>query len=217
MGEGRADSAAKWAQLGGAVGGVAGMVYGWVVSTEVKTAKHALEAFTWGGGGALCGAAVGGLVGLLLGRRSAVRGLITRPLPVLNPEFTDRDEDLGWLRSGAPVAGRSSPVVQVLAGLSGTGKSQIAGRYLQEQDAAGVRWWHVPGDALREVFVGAAGLFDDVVIPTGEGVLLAERVLAARSVFEQTRYPWLLVLDDVVDGGPQDRVAVADTAVAGVE
>ena len=58
MGEGRADSAAKWAQLGGAVGGVAGMVYGWVVSTEVKTAKHALEAFTWGGGGALCGAAV---------------------------------------------------------------------------------------------------------------------------------------------------------------
>ena len=137
MGEGRGDSAAKWAQLGGAVGGVAGMVYGWVVSTEVKTAKHALEAFTWGGGGALCGAAVGGLVGLLLGRRSAVQGLITRPLPVLNPEFTDRDEDLGWLRSGAPVAGRSSPVVQVLAGLSGTGKSQIAGRYLQEQDAAG--------------------------------------------------------------------------------
>ena len=37
-------------------------------------------------------------------------------------------------------------------------------------------------------------------------MLLAERVLAARSVFEQTRYPWLLVLDDV-DGWDNEVLA----------
>src|SRR5215211_1785336 len=73
---------------------------------------------------ALLAAAVVVQAGLEVIKRRAPR--VRRPLPILNPEFVGRGDELREMASAAPGRGQRSLDVCVIVGVGGMGKTQLA-------------------------------------------------------------------------------------------
>ncbi|MBM7773504.1 tetratricopeptide (TPR) repeat protein [Actinokineospora baliensis] len=125
------------------------------------------------------------------------------PDQVISPNIGDmtpvvgRDQELADLRAAftAPKKGRA-PVVRVLTGMGGVGKSSLARAYAEQHlDDYGVVWWIHAEDkaALDRQYRDLL----DLVRPASEATLVRNPVHAVNTWLSDYKRPWLLILDNV--------------------
>ncbi|WP_410672085.1 tetratricopeptide repeat protein [Amycolatopsis sp. cmx-4-68] len=91
-----------------------------------------------------------------------------------------------------------APVVQVVTGMGGVGKTSLARAYAQQHlDDYGVVWW-VRAEDSTAVDGEYRGLLE-LVHSTAEAKLVRNAVQMATAWLSECRQPWLLVLDNVPD------------------
>jgi tetratricopeptide (TPR) repeat protein len=114
-----------------------------------------------------------------------------------NPNFTGREEQLMRLRSSL-LSGHDANRLQVLCGLAGVGKTQLALEYVYRNSSEySVVWWIVADESatLPSEFAGLAEKLGLRVEPEPDQVRTIERV---REWLDQSA-DWLLVFDDARD------------------
>ncbi|GAA3007220.1 tetratricopeptide repeat protein [Actinokineospora diospyrosa] len=122
---------------------------------------------------------------------------------VVSPNIGDmtpvvgRDQELADLRAAftAPKKSRA-PVVRILTGMGGVGKSSLARAYAERHlDDYGVVWWiHAEDKVARER--DYRDLLD-LVRPASEAALVRNPVHAVNTWLSELKQPWLLILDNV--------------------
>jgi tetratricopeptide (TPR) repeat protein len=117
-------------------------------------------------------------------------------LPRPAATFTARAEELAELDRRWPALGSRPPAVQVLTGLAGVGKTQLAAAYAEAHmaDYDLIAWVRAAADPLADL----ADLADQLRLTELEDTVeqRAERTVMALAAWDR---PWLLVFDNVED------------------
>lgn len=123
--------------------------------------------------------------------REAGKGVRFR-LPLRAHYFVGRERELAAIAEGF---GRPQPgvSVQVVAGLGGMGKSELAARYVQRTADA---YWLVAWIRADDAGVGDLARLAAALGVGGEGMSPQERADRALQVLNHAGEPWLLVLDN---------------------
>jgi hypothetical protein len=135
------------------------------------------------------------------------------PIPLLAGCYQERDE--ARLLSGAVAGGGTAVVTQVLSGLGGVGKTQLAAAYARSRTDVELLVWVTAGsrDAILTGYAQAAAQLGH---PYAEDAEQAARWLLAW-LQATTERSWLIVLDDLADpvdlrglwpDGPRGRTVV---------
>ncbi|MBY8853064.1 ATP-binding protein, partial [Saccharothrix sp. MB29] len=114
-------------------------------------------------------------------------------------EIIGREQDLADLRTAFTAARTSrAPVVQVLTGMGGVGKTSLARAYAQRHlDDYAVVWW-IRAEDPTAIDGEYRGLLE-LVHSAQEAKLVRDAVQRANAWLAEQRQPWLLVLDNVPD------------------
>ncbi|WP_306750982.1 toll/interleukin-1 receptor domain-containing protein [Saccharothrix yanglingensis] len=114
-------------------------------------------------------------------------------------EIIGREQDLADLRTAFTAARTSrAPVVQVLTGMGGIGKTSLARAYAQRHlDDYAVVWW-IRAEDPTAIDGEYRGLLE-LVHSAQEAKLVRDAVQRANAWLAEQRQPWLLVLDNVPD------------------
>ena len=121
-------------------------------------------------------------------------------IPPRNPDFSGRAAELDLLRSNLIGRERQRPVVQVISGEGGIGKTEIATEFIhRHRDKYGIIWWirAEHHDRVRDALVGLGQRLELRQAAAGGG-----RDRAITAVLETleggTQPSWLLVYDNAV-------------------
>ncbi|MDR6594539.1 toll/interleukin-1 receptor domain-containing protein [Saccharothrix longispora] len=114
-------------------------------------------------------------------------------------EIIGREQDLADLRTAFTAARTSrAPVVQILTGMGGVGKTSLARAYAQRHlDDYAVVWW-IRAEDPTAIDGEYRGLLE-LVHSAQEAKLVRDAVQRANAWLAEQRQPWLLVLDNVPD------------------
>jgi hypothetical protein len=125
-------------------------------------------------------------------------------IPPRNPVFTGRGAELGLLRSNLNTVHRRQPFIQVVSGLGGIGKTEIAIEYVhRHRDKYELIWWirAEHHDRVRDALVNLAQRLELRSVDAGSG---RDRTIAAvlKALESGTHPNWLLVYDNATQ--PRD-------------
>jgi MinD-like ATPase involved in chromosome partitioning or flagellar assembly len=120
-------------------------------------------------------------------------------VPVANPQFTGRDDDLRRLRGRLRSGGAAGTSMVVLHGLGGVGKTQVALEYVHRfRSAYDLVWWIAADPSL---FIDAAltDLGERMGLPRHTNVLLSARAVLDALSRGETYARWLIVFDNAAE------------------
>jgi hypothetical protein len=115
-------------------------------------------------------------------------------VPARNPDFTGRGHLLTALRQVLVSRERTAVVPQVLYGISGVGKTQLAVEYVYRYAGEYDLIWWIPAERSTQVKASLAGLAAQLGLPTDLEV--AQTASAVLEALRTRQRPWLLVYDN---------------------
>lgn len=121
-------------------------------------------------------------------------------VPSRNPNFTGRVMELETLRANLIFKGRPVPPAQVISGMGGIGKTEIATEYIHlHRDQYDIVWWirAEHHDRVRDALVSLGERLDLRLVTSGG----RDRAIAAvlEALESGVRPNWLLVYDNVAE------------------
>ena len=121
-------------------------------------------------------------------------------VPSRNPSFTGRVTELETLRANLIFRGRPVPPAQVISGMGGVGKTEIATEYIHlHRDKYDIVWWirAEHHDRVRDALVRLGERLDLRLVTSGG----RDRAIAAvlEALESGVRPNWLLVYDNVAE------------------
>ncbi|MFJ8108839.1 tetratricopeptide repeat protein [Streptomyces sp. NPDC096132] len=131
-------------------------------------------------------------------------------LPFRAELFVGRDKELGLLRGASATPGR--PLVHVLHGLGGIGKSTLAARLASAHSLTGAPVWWITADSHAAIDSGLAGLAS-ALKPSLVPLLPQEQLSEWGRGWLATHTGWLVVLDNVTN--PDHVTPLLSRATAG--
>jgi hypothetical protein len=121
-------------------------------------------------------------------------------IPSRNPNFTGRVTELETLLANLTFRGRPAPPAQVISGMGGIGKTEIAGEYIhRHRDRYDIIWWirAEQHDRIRDALVSLGERLELRLVPSGGRDRAISAVLEALA--SGVRPNWLLVYDNVAE------------------
>lgn len=121
-------------------------------------------------------------------------------VPSRNPNFTGRVTELETLLANLTLPGRPSPPAQVISGMGGVGKTEIAAEYIhRNRDRYDIIWWirAEQHDRVRDALVSLGERLELRLVTSGGRDRAITAVLAALA--SGIRPNWLLVYDNVAE------------------
>jgi len=121
-------------------------------------------------------------------------------VPARNPNFTGRATELETLRANLIFRGRPSPPAQVISGMGGVGKTEIAIEYIHlHRDKYDIVWWirAEHHDRVRDALISLGERLDLRLAASGGRDRAIAAVLGALE--SGVRPNWLLVYDNVAE------------------
>jgi tetratricopeptide (TPR) repeat protein len=114
-------------------------------------------------------------------------------------EVVGREQELADLRAAFTAQRKSrTPVIQILTGMGGVGKTSLARAYAQRHlDDYGVVWWVRAEDPTT--VDGEYRSLLELVHSADEAKLVRDAVQRANAWLSEQKQPWLLVLDNLPD------------------
>jgi hypothetical protein len=121
-------------------------------------------------------------------------------VPPRNPNFTGRVTELETLRANLIFRGRPVPPAQVISGMGGIGKTEIATEYIHlHRDKYDIVWWirAEHHDRVRDALISLGERLDLRLVASGG----RDRAIAAvlKALESGVRPNWLLVYDNVAE------------------
>lgn len=143
------------------------------------------------------------------------RRIWSNEIPPRNLHFTGRTAELAGLYANLIVGGRQHPAVQVISGMGGIGKTEIAAEYIyRHRDKYEIIWWirAEHHDRVREALVRLGQRLELRQAATDSG---RDRTIAAvlKSLESGARPSWLLVYDNAAQ--PLDLQRYLPTSLPG--
>lgn len=132
--------------------------------------------------------------------RASYQRIWSAEIPSRNRNFTGRVTELETLRSNLVFRGRSSHPVQVISGMGGVGKSEVAAEYIHlYRDAYDIVWWirAEHHDRIRDALVSLGERLEMHLAISGGRDRAITAVLEALEA--GARPNWLLVYDNVAE------------------
>jgi tetratricopeptide (TPR) repeat protein len=121
-------------------------------------------------------------------------------IPPRNPNFTGRVTELETLLANLTFRGRPDPPPQVISGMGGVGKTEIATEYIHvHRDKYDIIWWirAEQPDRVRDALVNLGERLELRLVPSGGRDRAITAVLDALA--SGIRPSWLLVYDNVAE------------------